>query len=243
MNCEEYKEAIAADPSESFEGGAVHAAACEACKKFRDEMRAFDSRIAAALAIDVPPLNMQKLVEESGSEVVDFSGRRPGRPSLPGWLGIAAGVAVAGFLALRFLAPDLAHPSLAEQVIAHMEHEQESRRVTSVAVPEQELHQVIDPEVSSLDAGMGLVTYANSCVIDGKTVPHLVIQGKSGPVTLILMADETVDAAIPLAGEHVYGVIVPVGSGSVAIIGERSEQLEEIDQIGERIVDSVKWQV
>jgi hypothetical protein len=127
--------------------------------------------------------------------------------------------------------------------MAHMDHEQASRRVTSVSVPEQALHDVIDSRVSAMDTGIGLVTYAQSCVINGNTVPHLVIQGESGPVTLILLPDESIDAAIPLSGEHVHGVIVPVGSGSVAIIGERTEQLGEIDEIGQRIVESVEWQI
>jgi hypothetical protein len=34
---------------------------------------------------------------------------------------------------------------------------------------------------------------------------------------------------------------VPVGSGSVAIIGEHAEQLNEIDAIRRRLVDSVTW--
>jgi hypothetical protein len=34
---------------------------------------------------------------------------------------------------------------------------------------------------------------------------------------------------------------VPVGSGSVAIIGEHAEQLNEIDAIGQRMVESVTW--
>ena len=42
MDCKDYKEAIAADPSESFEGGTEHAAGCESCSAYRDEMRALD---------------------------------------------------------------------------------------------------------------------------------------------------------------------------------------------------------
>ena len=44
MNCEDYREAIAADPSESFEGGAAHVAACESCSAYRAEMQALDER-------------------------------------------------------------------------------------------------------------------------------------------------------------------------------------------------------
>ena len=34
MNCEQYKEAIAADPSESFDGGALHSAECSSCNSY-----------------------------------------------------------------------------------------------------------------------------------------------------------------------------------------------------------------
>jgi hypothetical protein len=244
MKCDEYREAIAADPSGSFDGGEEHAAACPSCCRFRDEMRALDGRIAAALAIDVPPLRTAEFPPADATapaNVVDLHAGRKDKSRLPAWIGIAAVLAVAAFLGARLLVPEVATPSLAEQIVAHMDYEQESRRITSVAVPEQTLQQVMGDDVSTMDTGRELVTYAMSCVINGRTVPHLVIQGTSGPVTLILMAEETIDDAIPLSGENVHGVIVPVGNGSVAIIGEREEQLREIDEIGERIVESVSW--
>jgi hypothetical protein len=82
-----------------------------------------------------------------------------------------------------------------------------------------------------------------SCVINGRTVPHLVIQGRSGPVTLILLADETIDASMPLSGDNVHGVLLPVGSGSIAVIGQREDQLDEIDQIGRKLAESVEWNI
>ena len=61
MNCTEYREAIAADPSESFDAAAQHVAGCESCAAFRNEMRALDDRIAAALSIPVPQLSIPEL--------------------------------------------------------------------------------------------------------------------------------------------------------------------------------------
>ncbi|HEX7719306.1 MAG TPA: DUF3379 family protein [Woeseiaceae bacterium] len=245
MQCDDYRECIAADPSESFDGGAGHAADCVACGNYRDEIRALDERIAAALSIAVPALQLPELPSvDAGApgSIVDLHGRRPAqRLALPAWIGIAATLAAVAFLATRMLAPELAAPSLAEQVIAHMDHEQSSRQVTSVAVPEQVLGRVIDDDVATMETGRQLVSYAMSCIINGKSAPHLVIQGVNGPVTLILMAEEQIDAAIPLAGNNVHGVIVPVGSGSIAIIGERVEQLNEIDEIGRRLVETVTW--
>ena len=245
MQCDNYRERLAADPSESFDGGAGHAADCVACSNYRQEIRALDQRIAAALSINVPAPHLPELpsVDATGpGSIVDLHSRRPAkRFSLPAWIGIAATLAAVAFLATRMLAPELTSPSLAVQVIAHMDHEQSSRQVTSVAVPEQVLGRVIDDNVATMETGRELVTYAMSCVINGRTVPHLVIQGASGPVTLILMAEEQIDGAIPLSGNNVHGVILPVGSGSVAIIGERTEQLNEIDEIGRRLVETVSW--
>lgn len=237
MNCKQYQEAIAADPSESFEGGEEHASACGDCRELRDGYRALDARVQSALAIRVPELQMPELPDlEVADNVVTLAPRK--RFTTPAWFGLAAALAMAayfGLLTLNSADPGL---SLAEQVIAHLDHEQGSRIVTDVAVPERTLNSVVSNHVAEMNGGIGLITYARSCVVNGKSIPHLVIQGERGPVTLLLMPDEAVDQAISLDGVSINGVILPNGNGSIAIIGERGEQL---DVIGNRVVDSVKW--
>ena len=61
MNCEDYRQAIATDPS--FDGGAGHLSECAACQSYRSEMQALDQKISRALAIDVPQLQMPDLPE------------------------------------------------------------------------------------------------------------------------------------------------------------------------------------
>ena len=41
-------------------------------------------------------------------------------------------------------------------------------------------------------------------------------------------------------GEGIDGIILPVGNGSIAIIGEREENLAEIEQ---KVMDSVEWSI
>jgi hypothetical protein len=248
MNCDEYREAIAADPSESFDGGAAHAAGCEQCRNYRQEMRALDERIALALAIEVPELNMPELppiAADSGSLTgARLSGLRASRfRSAPLWAGLAAAAVVAAVLVTGFPDRERGGQDLVDQIIAHMDHEEASRRVTSVPVATQTLNKVVRPQVSAMDQDIGLITYAMSCIINGRTVPHLVIQGRSGPVTLILLADETIDASVPLSGDNVHGVLLPVGSGSIAVIGQREEQLDEIGHIGRKLAESVEWNI
>lgn len=241
MSCEKYRQEIAADPSTSQEDVALHVAACPSCAAFSAEMRSLDQSIAKALAIDVPELKMPELPSIENDNVVTLPFKRQNRITTPAWIGIAASFALAAIIGIQFFGSD---PSggltLGEEILAHLDHEPRALRITNVAVSDERLSRVVNPSVGTMDRNVGLVTYARSCVINGKTVPHLVIQGEKGPITLLLMPEEMVDGAVSLDGDSVDGVILPVGSGSIAIIGERGERLEEIEQ---RVIDSVEWSI
>jgi len=234
MNCKDYKEAYAADPSQQFDG-ASHADACESCATFRDEILALDHKIARALEIKVPDLVMPELPAIDDDNVVNLPFRR-GRMTTPAWLGLAASAVLVAFLGVRFAADDVVYPSLAEEIVAHFDHHQDGLTVTNIAVSEQTLANVVEGDVEEMD--IGLITYATSCEINGRLIPHLVIQGEYGPITILLLPDEMISNAIPLDGIGVRGVILPVGNGSIAIIGGRDEPLESIEK---QVVNSVKW--
>jgi hypothetical protein len=243
MNCENYREAIAADPSESFEGGAEHAATCEICSAYKAEMRALDDRILNALAIDVPELKIPDLPPiGEDDKVVNLPFRRGPRFTTPAWIGIAASFALAAIIGIQLIGDrgPVDDQLLAEQVLAHVDHEPWALQVTDVAVSDERFDRVVNPSIGTMDRNVGLVSYAQTCIINGRKIPHLVIQGEKGPVTLLLMPDEMVSGAIPLTGESVDGVILPHGDGSIAIIGEREERIEELS---ERVVESVEWNI
>jgi hypothetical protein len=241
MNCEDYKQAIAADPSESFDGGALHSSECSSCNAVKAEMQALDVRIAAALAIDVPDLKMPELLVITGEDkVVDLASRRPIRWTTPAWIGLAASVVLATVLGVRMTNTGMEDGTLAEQVVAHLDYEPKALRVTDVAVSEERLYSVVRPAIAALDRDLGLITYAMSCKINGREVPHLVVQGEKGPVTILLMPYEMIDAPIRLEGKSIEGVILPVGDGSIAIIGERGEP---IDKFRTNVKENVKWSI
>ena len=234
MNCEEYREAIAADPS--FDGDTCDIAGCKACEEYRSEMQALDGRIERALAIDVPELVMPELPEIEAENVVTLTSRR--RVSPPLWLAMAATVVLAAFLGVRFIGGGVEYDSLAEEVLAHMEHEPYAMRVSDVPVSNSRLQYVVAKDVARMNHDAGLITYAQTCIINGHKVPHLVVQGQRGPVTILLMPDEKVSEAVPLRDEFFEGAILPVGDGSIAIIGGHDEDLDEIEK---SVVNSVTW--
>ena len=241
MDSKTYKEAIAADPNAPIDLGDLSESERAEAERFRQEMLELDAKIASALSIDVPELKLPELPAiEVGSNVVDMPKRQKRALSPPAWIGIAASIAVVALLGTKFLGEPATYPSLADELLAHLDHEPQALRVTDVAVSERTLAKVVSTGRAELDSGIGLVTYARSCVINGKTVPHLVIQGQLGPITLLLLPDEHVKSAVPIEGDAINGVILPVGNGSIAIIGERDENLSNIEQ---QVIDSVTWSI
>lgn len=207
----------------------------EEYRKALAENPELEAKIAEALAIPVPELKMPDLPEIETSKVVSLDARR--RVSTPAWFAIAASFVLVAMLGVRMLgAPE--YDSLADEIIAHLDHEPYAMRVTDKAVPDDKLARVVPANIANLDHEAGLITYAQSCNINGNKVPHLVIQGKNGPVTVILLPDERVSSAETFSGEGINGVLIPVGNGSIAIIGEKDEDLATIQ---ESVKNSVTW--
>jgi len=239
MNCEQYRQAVAAEPA--FDGGADHVSVCAECQVFRDEMRALDAGIAKALQLELPALTLPELptidVQDNDAQdkVVSLASRR----SLPKprWIALAASVMLAAVIGIRMIA-GVDNISLADEVLAHLDHDPAALVVSTTPVSDERLIKVVPESMAHMDHSAGLITYAHSCVINGKTVPHLVIQGELGPITILLMPEEKIAAAQTLDGDNVHGVLLPVGNGSIAIIGARDEPLERIEK---SVLSSVAW--
>ncbi|MGB5512301.1 MAG: DUF3379 family protein [Woeseiaceae bacterium] len=235
MNCEQYRQAVAADPS--FDGAAEHVSVCAECRAFRDEMRALDAGIAKALQLELPALTLPELPSIGAQDkVVSIASRRS--PPKARWFALAASVMLAAVIGIRMFAVDVDNISLADEVLAHLDHDPAALVASATPVSDERLIKVVPESVAHMDHSAGLITYAQSCVINGKTVPHLVIQGERGPITILLMPEEKIAAAQTLDGDNVHGVLLPVGNGSIAIIGARDEPLERIEK---SVLSSVAW--
>jgi len=200
------------------------------------KLQALDLKIAKALQIDVPELRMPELPDIDETNVASLPVRK--RFLKPVWFAIAATVILATSISLRNSSMFQSYDSLAEEVLAHLDHEPGALRITDVAVSDEQFARAVPASLATFERGTSLITYARPCIINGNSVPHLVIQGQYGPVTILLMPEEHVSEATPIDGVSVKGVILPVGKGSVAIIGDREEQLEPIQK---NVVNSVAW--
>ena len=200
------------------------------------QQQALDVKIARALQIDVPELQMPDLPDIESDKVATLPVRR--RSAKPIWFAVAATVVLATSISLRMSGVFESHDSLADEIVAHLDHEPYALRISDEAVSDRRLLRAIPASLAVYERGEALVTYAAPCIINGKKAPHLVVQGRSGPVTIILLPEEKIAETTPFDGDNVQGIIVPVGDGSIAIIGNREEQLEPIRK---SVVDSVTW--
>ena len=201
-----------------------------------DDDKALDLKIAKALQIDVPELRMPELPEIETDKVTALPVRR--RSTKPLWFAVAATVVLATSISVRMSGVFDSYASLGDEILAHLDHEPAALRVTDVPVSDERLVRAVPASLAVFSRDDALITYAAPCVINGKKAPHLVIQGQYGPVTIVLLPGEAVAEATPLDGENVRGVILPVGEGSIAIIGNREEELEPIQ---ENVVNSLTW--
>ncbi len=201
-------------------------------------MKELDLKIAKALQIDVPELRVPDLPPIRDDNVAALPARQ--RSLRPVWFAVAATMVLATSIGVRMSGLFDSNASLAEEVLAHLDHEPAALRVSDVPVSDARLARAVPASLAVFQRGDSLVTYAQSCIINGKRVPHLVIQGRHGPVTILLMPEEKIAEATPLDGANVKGLILPVGDGSIAIIGDREEELETLRK---DIVDSVTWTI
>lgn len=234
MNCEDYKAALTADPA--FEDESGHVETCVTCREYDAEILALNEQIAAAMQIDVPELTMPKLPEIDTENVASLSKRRTF--SKPVWYAVAASVLLAAIVGIRMTNFNATYGSLEEQVLAHLDGEPGALQVTSTPVSDDRLARTVPDNIATMNHDAGLITYAQSCRINGNSVPHLVIQGEHGPITILLMPHEKVTEAKTIDGVNIRGVILPVGDGSIAIIGSREEQLDAVKQ---NVLDAVMW--
>jgi len=235
MNCEAFREAIAADPGRLDEPCAEHASRCPACRAHAERLGNAEWLIHEALRFDVAAL---KRGAEQGS-----TGAKRSIISRRAWAGVAA-VAV-GAMAIWIgvgQGPEPSGDPLVADILEHWSHEPRSWVETDVQISPASLARVVSGE-AAVDANrLGLVSYARSCYVGGRWVPHLVVQGAEGPVMVLLLRHEPLDEPLPLdmPDEGLRGTIIPLGEGSVAVLGADAEPLGPLRQ---RVMGAVEWSI
>jgi hypothetical protein len=116
--------------------------------------------------------------------------------------------------------------SLAAEIVTHVEGEPKSWYETE-PVDADRLDAVLRKSGVKLGQGMQPVVYASSCWFRGHFVPHFVVMTKKGPVTVMILLNEKVPAAQQFNEGGFSGLLVPVRTGSVAVLSRTPMSLEQ----------------
>jgi hypothetical protein len=236
MDCGQYRRSILADPSSIDAAMRLHVDSCPDCIRYSEQLRRFEGRLERALRVPA----------ETPSQVVSFwqPWLRTAAPrrSRRRWLAAAASVVLAAVIAgsLWVAAPGR---SLAADVVDHMAEEPDAWARTDLPVPQSKLDRVLSEAHVRLKAEAGTVSYANSCQFRGHDVPHLVLQTRDGPVTVMVLAHESVTRSVRFDEQGYRGVIVPVPDhGSLAVL-ERGRRLDfkAVEGFAERVRSAIDW--
>lgn len=236
MNCETFRERLGEDPSLSDEDLDRHAEACTACGAYRARLSRAEALIREALRFDVRALG-------------DTASRaRAARAPTSGWVRWASGIAavlIIGLMYWTFVGSKvkLSPEALAEEVAQHWYHEPESWTATDVSIADSSLVRALDGQVVLDRAAIRTVSYARSCFVAGRWLPHLVVQGDQGPYMVLLMPNRALESPVPLElrDEGLRGRIVPAGNGSIAVLGGGED--DELTEIERSFIAAVDWTI
>jgi hypothetical protein len=215
MNCSDVRFALAANPGNDDPALLEHLDDCASCAAYAADMNELDRRLRFAMDVPVPDLELP-----SGPYAVVSDAKQRSGSGVAGrvtrQLALAASIAGVAVLA-GLLWAAFPRTSLASAVVAHMAHEPGAWQTTST-LADEDVRRVLTRSGVRLTGGLDDVTYARSCWFRGHFVPHLVVHTEDGPVTVLVLASEQVDAPVEFDEGGYRGTIVPAGHGSLAVL-------------------------
>jgi hypothetical protein len=215
VDCRHVRVAIGGDPHRLSAETSAHLATCAACRQFHAETVDLDGRLRAALELPLARF------------------RKPATPARR--FALAASLLLASLVAggIWLASPQ---PALAGEVLEHIRHESGSWGAHEV-LSTSELALVLQKAGVQFDTSMPVV-YAMACTFRGHRVPHMVVQTAKGPMTVMLLAHEKLSARQEFFEEGYHGVLLPAGSGSIALLMRGGEVPEAI---ASQVVSGVRW--
>lgn len=232
MNCLEFRRHCLADPASQEAEFVTHRRNCPRCSEFTAGVTQLDRKITEALQVDVPDNLGSRIVLRQSLYRDQQHQKRRRMYALAASLIVAVGLTAALVLTHR-------GPSLDQRVLAHIELERELLS-TRGEVTHAKLVSVLNSAGAELMGDLGNVQHASLCPLSQHGGAHLVVDGRKGPVIVLLLPKEFVAAPTAIQIEEMAGLVLPTGNGSMALVSEHGESLQEIAQ---RMRNAVTWRL
>ena len=197
---------IGGDPHHLPPEVVAHLATCAECTRFRDETMLLDGRLRAALELPLAQFRTRKAAPVRRHALA---------------ASILLGIVLAGGIwGLR------SQPTLAGDVVDHVLDEASSWDQQQL-LPASEVAETLRTAGIQFDASLPVI-YAYPCPFRGHRVAHFVIRTENGPMTVMLLGHEKVSKRTEFSENGLHGVLLPAGTGSVAVLMRSGEVPEAL---------------
>jgi hypothetical protein len=232
-DCDEFMRACEREPYALPDHLARHAAGCASCRRHLERVLRFEARLFEAVNVDLPPTPREATEAPTPA------------PPAPRWnrrrlIAAAAGLAAVGTgTGTLWLARGRQAFALEAEVVAHIRHEPEALAAGRPIIPPAAASELLAHLAIRIDDDPGPITWLRICAFaDGRRVPHVVIGDGDDAVTVMLFKGEPVSAPIEIACGDLFGRVVPVSSGGIALV-QRDARIDEAT--AQRILSAFRW--
>ena len=219
MNCIDYRRQYTANPNNNDAGLAMHRESCMECYEFTQRMKLFETSLSDAVNIDVP--------EGIESRIILHTLNYAQRQKKKRLYAIAASIFLVFSLLIAY--SSITPRPISEIVLAHINEEKDHLYIRN-NIKLKSINDILQPFGKHISKPIGQVNYAGVCEIHNNTGAHLVIRGKTGPVTIMIMPSQKVRKRTSFRSNEFRGIVLPISRhGSMAIVGKPDEALENIE--------------
>lgn len=249
MNCLEFRRVCLSDPGSRDAGYVGHREECEDCARYADSVDALDGKLEEAMRVPAPDdlVNRIKLRHVIQDEQVN-------RRIRPMQMAVAAGIVVAVTLGTLFGYQIHTANRYASQLVASaVDHTRMERQGSHFVAEHQDPRRqrerfkqvlaafggkVMDDELDAL----GDILHVQVCALDSIDGPvaHAVFQGEHGEVTVYYVFGRKLRGREDFDQGQFKGMLVPVGEGNIAIVGDPGEHLVAI---ADGLEQAIAWHI
>jgi Protein of unknown function (DUF3379) len=233
MTCIEFRRLLLTDPGLVEAESAEHRRSCPECAEAVERSAHCEWRLRQALNIGVPENLAPRILLKQSFE---YQAERPWWRTRRAYALAAGMLLVVGLISLG-LGAYLQQRRLNEEFVALINGAPYAL-AAGKPLSGSEISAALELAGLDLAGDIGNVTYAGRCVVRGKLLGHIVVQGDTAPVTIFLIGEQLVADRATIRSNLYSGIVVRQGAGTIAILSTPGESLEKVEA---RIRSAVRW--
>lgn len=233
----QFRRSIYADPKTQDEAIQSAKDSDPAKQQFARDIEALDEKLAQAMKMPVPDDLYNKLILRQ-----TLASHQQQKKKTRVQLALAASVAFVLGLTFNFMQYSTPYSSLGEYALAHVYHEENRfSNDDQVRVSLAALNSKMSTFNGSFNQDLGQLISAQFCPFNGIKSLHLVFQGKSSPVTVLIVPNHEELKFIEDFDDNKFkGKSLLMNDTNIIVIGDKNEPLQ---QWQDNISDNVSWSI